>query len=83
MSAETELDKAINLVEENGFIVVERFSLAKNQYIRKLIGLLEDSEYRVDEATIERNENGKATGRIILGVFPYKVLEEKERKGGC
>lgn len=77
----SELDKAIKLIQEQGFAVVYPLSLVAKPYIRELSDVLEAAEYQLDEAKIERNETGRATGRIMLSVFPFKVLEKKEREG--
>jgi hypothetical protein len=77
---ETELDKAINLVNKRGFMVVPPFSLSAKPYIQELSDLVECAGYRLDEAKIERDGN-KATGRILLAVFPFKALEMKEHEG--
>jgi hypothetical protein len=74
----SDLDKAIELVTQSECVVVHPLALAATPYIQKLSELFESAGYRLDEAKIERRENGTATGRILLAVFPFHALEKKE-----
>jgi hypothetical protein len=81
-SEKSELDKAIGLLEECGYGVVPPFSLSAKPYIRELWDVLDAAGYRLDEAKVERKEiGGQATGRILLTLYPFKVLQKKEREG--
>jgi hypothetical protein len=80
MSGEkSELEKAVELVKKNGCEVIHPFAMAGKPYIQKLSDVVEAAGYRLDEAKVER-EDGRATGRIILAVFPFKVLEKLEQE---
>jgi hypothetical protein len=75
-----EIGKAMGLLEESGYAVVRPLSLAAKPYIREISDALEAAGFRLDEARVERNEDHTQTGRILLGVYPFKVLEQKERE---
>jgi hypothetical protein len=75
-----ELEKAIELVQKNGYGVIHQLSLAARPYIRELSDVIEAAGYRLDEAKVER-DGGRATGRIFLTVFPLKILEKLEQEG--
>jgi hypothetical protein len=77
----SDIDKAVELVEKNGYIVVNPPSLLAKPYISELSALFESANYRLDEAKIERDEHGIATGRILLAVYPFQTLEHKTREG--
>jgi hypothetical protein len=78
---ESELKKAIEVLEKGGYAVVHPFSLAAKPCIRELSDVLEAVGYRLDEAKIERNENCKQTGRILFAVYMFRILEKMEREG--
>jgi predicted Ser/Thr protein kinase len=48
---------------------------------RELSDVVEAAGYRLDEAKIERDEDSKATNRILLAIYPFKALERLEKKG--
>lgn len=78
---ESELKKAIALLEQGGYAVVKPLSLAAKPYIRELSDVVEAAGFRLDEAKIERDLHGKSTGRILLAVYTFKTLERKEQEG--
>jgi hypothetical protein len=78
---ESEIEKAAGLLEKSGYIVVSPFSLSAKPYIRELWDVLDAAGYRLDEAKVERETSGRATGRIMLAIFPFKVLGKLEREG--
>jgi hypothetical protein len=77
----SELEKAVDIVFQGGYKVVHPLALVARPYIREISDVLEAAEFRLDEAKVERNEGGRATGRILLAVFPFKVLERLEKEG--
>lgn len=78
----SETEKAMELLGKCGYVVGHPLSPAANPYIRELSDVLEAAGYRLDEARVERREiGGRATGRIVLALYPFKTLEKKEREG--
>jgi hypothetical protein len=80
---DTELEKAMDVVQKAGCVVIQPLALAAKPYIGELSTLLESGGYRLDMAKIERDDRGKATGAIALSVYPFKKLESLEREGRC
>jgi hypothetical protein len=77
MNDESDLKKAIELLKKCGYAVVEPLSLVAKPYIREISDVVEAAGYRLDEAKIERRENGTATGRILLAILSFKELEAR------
>jgi hypothetical protein len=80
-TVKSELENAIAIVNGAGYTVIHPLAPVAKPYIGELSDIAERAGYRLDEAKIERSEKGKATGRIILTVFPFKVLEYLEHEG--
>jgi hypothetical protein len=72
----SEIEKAMGLLENSGYAVVSPLSLAAKPYIRELSDVLEAAGFRLDEAKVERNEDCKQTGRILLAVYSFNTLEK-------
>jgi len=72
----TELEKAVELVEKDGRIVVQIPSVvAGHDPIRELCELLDGSGYKVTSARLDRDKGQKWYGEIDLTVLAIKRFE--------
>jgi len=76
-----ELEKAIELVEKEGRLVVLRASvLGEHDPIREICGLLDGAGYRVISAKLDREKGDVWHGEINLSVLSRKQLERTAEK---
>ena len=71
---EGKIDEALGVLKKAGFTVIHQDSLVQKPVIRDLSDVLEKAGYRIDEARIERNENHRTSGRIMLTVFALEKM---------
>ena len=72
----SELEKAIELVEKDGHVVVQRMSvLADHDPIRELCEILSGAGYKVASAKLDRDKGEKWYGEINLTVLVTKRFE--------
>jgi hypothetical protein len=76
----SELEKAIELVENSGHIVAHQFSHMGADYIGELHSILNAGNYRIVSVdTVLESEKKPWRGLIKLEVVPLKRLEAFER----
>ena len=76
----TELEKAVNMVENAGYVAISPKHILLIPVIEELSTLLEKEGFRVEKAKIERRKNRRATGRILLSVYPIASLAHLLKK---
>jgi hypothetical protein len=73
------LEEALKTVEENGYVPLNPFALAARPYVNEVADFVEKAGYRVDSIEIERDKDCKASGRILLAIYPLHILERMEK----
>ena len=76
----SELEKAVELVEKEGHVVIKKPSLVEADPIRELCALLDGAGYRVVSAEIVREAEKRWRGEINLSILSAAKIEMVERK---
>ena len=82
MNDKTELEKAIELIESHGHLVVHELSLARRAHIGDISSALEKIGYHIVSATANRTARNNWNGTFNLEIVFVDKLKDEERKGG-